>query len=178
MSVSRYHPALVVLHWLIGILVVVALVMGTFVLQEIPNTSAEKINALKGHMTVGIIILLLMIIRLIVKIATEKPAMSRTGNAFLDKLGVAIHHSFYLFIILMAFAGIGITVQAGLPDIVFGGSGEPLPKDFFEFPPRIGHAIIAKILMIMIALHVVGALYHQIKLKDRLISRMWFGKRQ
>ena len=177
MSAQRYHPLLVTLHWLMAIALIVALAMGTFVLKEIPNTSAEKIIALKGHMSVGVIILILTLMRLVVKIVTQKPDKSLTGNAFLDKLGVGVHHGFYLFIILMASSGIGIAIQAGLPDIVFGGSALPLPKDFFEYPPRIGHAIVAKVLMLLIVLHIAGALYHQLKFKDKLISRMWFGNR-
>lgn len=177
MSTARYHPLLVGLHWLIAIILVITLGMGTFVLEGMPNTEPEKIAALKGHMIFGVIILLLTIIRLIVKIKTPKPAKASSGNALLDKLASGIHHGFYLLIILMAFSGLGTAVLAGLPEIVFGGSGQPLPKDFFEYPPRIGHAIIAKLLMLFVALHVAGAIYHQFRLRDRLLSRMWFGKR-
>jgi cytochrome b561 len=177
MSVSRYHPLLVSLHWIIAVLLIVALAMGTLVLEKLPNDAPEKIDALKGHMIFGGLILVLTLLRLVTKIASAKPPRALTGNPWLDKLSVGVHHGFYLFIILMAFSGIGTAVLAGLPDIVFGGSGAPLPKDFFEYPPRIGHAIIAKILMLLVVLHVVGAIYHQITLKDRLLARMWFGKR-
>jgi cytochrome b561 len=177
MSVQRYHPFLVTLHWLIAALLVFTLLMGTFVLDGMPSDDPDKIIALKGHMIAGMGLLALMIIRLIVRIKTDKPAPVKTGNAFLDKLAKSVHHGFYLFVILMALSGFATAIMAGLPGIVFGGSGEPLPKDFFEFPPRIGHAIIAKILMLLVALHVAGALFHQFRLKDKLISRMWFGKR-
>lgn len=33
MRVDRYHPALVVLHWLLGVLIVLGLFMGTFSLD-------------------------------------------------------------------------------------------------------------------------------------------------
>jgi cytochrome b561 len=43
--------------------------------------------------------------------------------------------------------------------------------------PRVVHGWIAKLLMALVALHVVGVVYHQFGLKDRLLSRMWFGRR-
>ena len=103
MSVSRYHPLLVSLHWIIAVLLVVALSMGTLVLENIPNDAPEKINALQGHMIFGVTILVLTIIRLIVKISSAKPAKALTGNSLLDKIGIGVHHAFYVFIILMAF---------------------------------------------------------------------------
>ena len=56
-----------------------------------------------------------------------------------------------------------------------GGQGA-LPKDFLEFPLRLAHGVLTKLLGALIFLHVVGALYHQFHLKDQLFRRMWFGK--
>lgn len=177
MSVKKYHPVLVILHWLVAVILIVALLMGAIVLDEMPNSDPEKVNALKGHMTLGISLLVLTVIRLMVRVATKKPDKMTTENPMLDKVGVAVHYSFYLFIILMASSGLLTAAAAGLPDIVFGGSGDPLPKDFHEFPARIVHGLIGDILILMVLLHVAGALYHQFKLKDNLISRMSLGKR-
>ena len=57
MNASRYHPALVALHWLTAILILFSLGMGMLVLEEIPNSAPEKIDALRGHMIAGIAIL-------------------------------------------------------------------------------------------------------------------------
>jgi cytochrome b561 len=61
MPVARYHTALVVLHWLLAVMLIVALAMGALVLDKTPNASPEKIDALRGHMIAGIAILLLML---------------------------------------------------------------------------------------------------------------------
>ncbi|MDH5577946.1 MAG: cytochrome b/b6 domain-containing protein, partial [Betaproteobacteria bacterium] len=74
MNPSRYHPALVALHWLIAILVLFSLGMGMLVLEEIPNSAPEKIDALRGHMVVGVALLLLMLVRLGVRLGTRRPA--------------------------------------------------------------------------------------------------------
>ncbi len=177
MPPSRYHPALVALHWLLAVLLIVALAMGTFWLTAIPNSSPEKLFALRGHMIVGMLILVLMLIRLVVRLVTARPVAAVTGNPLLDKLAVAAHYAFYVLVIVMAGSGLATSIQAGLPDIVFGGSGAPLPESFKVFAPRLAHGVIAKLLMALIALHVAAALYHQLVRKDGLFSRMWFGRR-
>ena len=173
---KRYHPALVSLHWLLTVLIVVALFMGSNILSQIPNDNPEKLFALKMHMITGFIILGLMIIRVITRKVTEKPAAADAGNAVLNKAGVIAHYLLYLLVFAMVGSGIGTAVIAGLPDIVFNNSGVTLPEDFNNILPRLFHGVISKVLFAMIFLHVLGALYHQFVRKDSLLSRMWFGK--
>ncbi|OIQ00193.1 MAG: cytochrome B [Zetaproteobacteria bacterium CG2_30_46_52] len=174
---KRYHPALVTLHWLLALMIITALIMGGAVMAEIPNSNPEKIDALKGHMSFGIIILSLMIIRLVVRFFTAKPPADDAGNATLNKIGVATHYAFYVVVILMALSGMATSIMAGLPDIVFGGSGAPLPETFNNLPPRIAHGILGALLGLLICAHIGAALFHQFIRKDNLFSRMWFGKR-
>ena len=173
----RYSPALVALHWILALMIVVALFVGGPGLSRIDNADPAKIGALQGHMTFGVIVLILMLIRLVVRLRSDKPPHADTGNALVDLAGKVLHWSFYVLVILMCLSGIGISISAGLPAIVFQGSGDPLPPDFFAYPPRIAHGIIANLLMLLVALHVIAALYHQFYLKDGLFRRMWFGKR-
>jgi cytochrome b561 len=176
MKPSRYHPALVALHWVSGALLVAALLLGTFVMKEIPNTSPQKLEALRAHMAGGIVILMLIIARLIVRLSTPKPERASAGTPFLDRLAPASHYGLYVLILLMATTGLATAFLAGLFDIVFAGSGAPLPVTFAVFPTRIAHGIIAKAIFALIGLHVLAALYHQFIRRDGLLGRMWFGK--
>jgi cytochrome b561 len=173
---KRYHPALVSLHWLLAILIIVALLMGSNLLSQIPNNDPEKLFALKMHMISGFIILVLMITRVVVRKMTDKPAPAETGNALLNKAGIIAHTLLYLLVFAMVGSGMAMALMSGLPDIVFNNSGVALPENFNHLLPRLFHGVIAKILFLMIFLHVLGALYHQFVRKDSLLSRMWFGK--
>lgn len=175
---TRYHPLLVTLHWLLALMIILGLVMGGFVLAETPNSDPGKLFALRMHMSMGGLILLLMLVRLIVRTRTKKPPHVETGNSLLDRAGVWMHWTLYAVVILMAGSGIGISVLAGLPPIVFGGSGDPLPADFWAYPPRYAHAVLANILMALIVLHIAAFAWHQWIKKDSLFRRMWFGDRQ
>ncbi len=174
---TRYHPLLVTIHWLMALMIILALITGSFLLAETPNSDPGKVGMLRSHMTAGIAILLLMIIRLIVRIRTQKPAHADTGNALLNRAGVWTHWAFYALVIVMAASGIGISVLAGLPPIVFGGSGDPLPVDFSAYPPRFVHGMVANLLVLFVLLHVAAFAWHQWVKKDGLFRRMWFGDR-
>lgn len=172
---NRYHGALVSLHWLLALLLIVALAMGTFALKTVPNSSLDKISALQGHMIAGGLILLLTLVRLVVRIKTAHPSPATTGNALLDRLAPLAHWALYGLVLVMAGSGIAMSVLAGLPQIVFNGVGT-LPANFDALPPRAVHGIMAKLLMLGIAAHVAAALYHQFVRRDGLLSRMGFGR--
>ena len=172
---KRYHPLLIALHWLLALLIIFMLLVGLLSLKWMPNNPA-KLLPLGFHMATGILILVLMLVRIVVRIVKPKPEPATAGNRFLDFIGKLTHYALYLFAILMAISGIGISVQAGLGPIVFGASGAPLPVDFFIYPARYGHGYIAIILIALILLHFGAAMYHQFFRKDRLLSRMGIGK--
>ena len=173
---TRYHPLLVALHWLLAILIIMALVAGNVLLEAVPNSDPQKIGGLQNHMTLGIVIGVLMLIRLATRLSSNKPPHADTGNALLNTAGHVAHWALYALVLLMVGSGIGIAIGAGLPAIVFGGEGT-LPEDFSHLAPRTAHGIISVLLGLTILAHFAGWLYHAVFVKDRLLSRMWFGNR-
>jgi cytochrome b561 len=127
-------------------------------------------------MGVGILTLLVIVFRFVMRMRLPKPAHATTGNAFLDWVGKAVHYALYALVFLMTVSGLSLSMQAGLAPIVFGGSGASLPTDFYDFAARMLHGFIAPALFLLILLHVGAAFYHQLALKDNLLARMWYGK--
>jgi len=175
-QVSRYHPFLVALHWAMALLIIAALALGALVMVNIPNTDPMKMEALRSHMSGGLLILVLMLVRLFVRLRTRHPAPATAGNPFLDRIAWVSHRMLYVAVIGMAGSGLFMALQAGLFGIVFGGHGS-LPPDFWVFPVRTVHYLFSRLLMALIALHVVAALYHAFVLRDGLLRRMFFGRR-
>lgn len=171
---TRYHPYLVSLHWLTALLVFAAFGLGKYMSGQ-PNEAA-KIPLLAGHMSLGIVTLLVIIARFVVRLRYPRPAYASTGNALLDKLGELVHYALYLLVLLMAISGSSLSIQSGLTPIVFGGSGSPLPADFYDFSARVLHGFVGPALLLLVILHIGAAYYHQLILKDNLFSRMWFKK--
>jgi cytochrome b561 len=175
-QVSRYHPLLVTLHWLLAVLIIAAMGLGALVMVKIPNSDPMKLEALRSHMIGGALILTLTLVRLFVRTRTTHPDRASAGHSLLDWLAWISHRWLYVGVLGMAGSGIVMAIQAGLPAILFGNGGA-LPPDFWAFPARTIHYLISRLLMGLIALHIAGALYHTLVLKDGLLKRMFLGRR-
>jgi cytochrome b561 len=121
--VSRYQALLVGMHWLMAIMIIVALTAGALVLVKIPNTDPMKVGALRQHMGGGILLLVLMLVRLVVRMRTAHPVRAATGNSTLDRIAWLSHRLLYALVFGQAASGLHLAFQSGLPDIVFAGHG-------------------------------------------------------
>ena len=177
MNALRYNNLSIILHWVVAAMLILALFMGTTSLEPLSNSDPEKIGALKGHMIIGLLITAFMIVRLIVKLKSITPPHMTTGSALQNKIGVSVHHTLYLLVIVMGLSGLGVAILAGIPDVVLGVEGATLPETFDDLLPRSVHGAVAKLLILLASLHVIASLYHQIFLKDNIMARMKFGPR-
>jgi len=183
---KRYHPALVTLHWIIAILIFVNVLLaagGDEGGRQVGAAGLAGIPTINIHMSLGILILVLLIIRLVLRFATQHPAWASTGNALLNKIGELTHWGLYLLTFGMTITGILLASQSNRLARLFGLPDSPAPR----FTPgqfrgggfRLGglHGMIWILLGLLVLLHIGAALYHQFFLKDNLLKRMWFGKR-
>jgi cytochrome b561 len=173
-AVARYHPLLVLLHWLVAIMISISLLGGLFGLAVTPNDDPMKPIFLTGHMAGGLALLAVMLVRLATRLSTAKPA-PLAGPRWQTALARGVHWGFYLVIFAMLSTGIGMAVMAGLFPLL---SGQPvvLPDSFEIFPPHAGHQLFSRILIGLIALHVAAAVWHAVR-REGALRRMWFGQR-
>jgi cytochrome b561 len=171
---SRYHAVLVGLHWLVALMIIGLLCLGFFVLADMPNSDPKKLDILVWHMSGGMFVLVLMILRLIIRRWSARPATATTGSPRLDRLASVAHRSLYVIVFLMIASGWS---TGWLISGAFLPNGEPLPNTFAVLPTFQVHAVLAALLASLIAAHIAAALYHQFVLKDGLFRRMWFGQR-
>jgi len=131
------------------------------------------------HMTLGFGILLLLVIRLIVRWTTKHPEWATAGNKFFDWVGGLTHFGLYLLTFGMVITGIILAGQRGLLASTFGFGSTPTPGTFARGGFSLGflHGGIWALLLLLILVHIGASLYHQFILKDNLMGRMWFGKR-
>ena len=172
---SRYQPVLVALHWLLALMIIGLLGLGFLVLAKMPNTDPRKLDILVWHMAGGMVVLVLMITRLIIRIWSARPAAAITGSRLRDRLASIAHNGLYVIVFLMIATG---WTTGWLISGVFQPNGGSLPESFTVFPTFRAHAALAALLALLIAAHIAAALYHQFVLKDGLLRRMWFGERR
>ena len=170
----RYHPALVALHWALAFCLIGLLIAGSTLLAPVANDDPAKLMSFRMHMALGGITLILLVARVIVRLATRTPPRLPTGNALLDRLAPLTHGLLYILPLAMIFSGIVFARASNLPDAVFGSG--PMPESFTH-PARAVHGIASTLLMALIALHIAAALWHQFFRRDGIMTRMWFGAR-
>jgi len=136
-------------------------------------------SAIGIHMIFGIVVLVLLVVRLIVRWTTKHPDWASTGNKFLDGVGGLTHFGLYLLTFSMVITGIILADQRGILARTFGIGSTPTPGSFGRGGFSLGflHGGIWTLLLLLILLHVGAALYHQFIVKDNLLTRMWFGKK-
>ena len=176
MTPKRFNSLQIVLHWLLAGLILISLTFGLFYLQPLTNDD-NKITPLRIHMLIGILIGILIIFSVLVRLFTSQPDRLKSGHALVDGLALVVHAVLRIGVIGMVISGIVLSVRAGLFAIVFAHSGAALPDDFSQYLPYQVHALVARILMAVTALHIVGALFHQFVRKEKPFARMGVGAR-
>ncbi len=163
-TTKRYHPIMVVLHWL-----TVVLILGAGFLSEDEGGGSSPINI---HMILGSLLLATMIVRLIFRFTTKRPEWAGTGNEILNKLGELVHVGLYFFAFYILALGGLIAVKRNLIGYALGNGSVTRLSGFIGPLHQLGWLAI----MGLLVLHIGGAVYHQFILKDNLLSRMGFGK--
>ena len=177
-SANKYHPALAILHWTLAWFIVASLAFGYWVLRPMPNTDVHKLDMLEWHMGLGMAIFAAMLIRLVVRRRTAKPSAAGLGTPASARAAGWAHLAFYVLVFGMVASGYATGLIAHLDDSVFARSGAPLPPSFDAYPTFHLHGWIAATLAILAGLHAVGAFWHWLGKRDRVMGRMGFGGRR
>ena len=173
MTRKRHHPLIRILHWLIAFLIIAALMMSALVMPHIPSDSPEMIASLRRHMSTGLLVFFLTLLRFIMRRNSKRPPALSSGMVWADRLARMAHRLFDVMVLTMIASGIGMAWRGGLFPVVFNGIGH-LPADLDALPWHTIHRYAAIVLFLLLLLHLGGALFHQVILRDRLLSRMGF----
>ena len=175
MTVTRYHPVLVALHWLLAIMIGLQLGFGYFVIGKMANSDPEKLSPLAIHMGIGTGILALMVIRLLVRFFTRHPDPMPHQRHGIGRLRTPVHIILYVVIFATAMSG---WITGYLISHLYEIPGNTLPADFAEYPTRVAHIWLALVLFLLIALHIAAAVKERASGDRNVLSRMGFGARR
>ena len=171
---DRYGSVAITTHWVSAILII-GLVIAGFIAANTADP-ATKASILRVHAPLGSAVLALTIFRICWwMFADKKPAPMAGIPKFQETAAKAVHVLLYVTIVGLAVSGIAMFTLSGAGEILFGGAPGPLP-DFWNYAPRYGHAILARLMAALFFFHAGAALYHQFVRKDRLLSRMGIGQ--
>lgn len=180
--VGRYAWSRAVLHWLLAIVIVLMLANGLKGVAPLNDTDPTKLDVLRMHVRIGMATLTIFACYVLSVLFTRSPPNASSGSRVLDGLAKLAHVALRLGVLVMLASGIATVQTAGLAELLFAantGNGN-LPPNISSFPPAQVHAWTARFMLSLVALHIFGALYHQLLLRDSLLGRMaiWPRRRQ
>lgn len=173
---QRYGSVARLFHWLVVGLLVVQYVT-KFVLPFIlPKSTEDAVN--DWHLSIGSTILLVMLLRLLWRLAHPAPLPPTDLSPGLRLLSRATHWLMYAVLIVLPVLGWVAASAYGATVRLFGFI--PLPalttpnKAFAESVGSV-HGALALALLALIALHIAGSMYHAFVKRDGVVGRMLPG---
>lgn len=177
---TRWHPALVTLHWLTLLLVVTQFVVASPMRDEARNL-VERFEYYQLHKSVGLTVASLIVLRLVLRLTVAAPPPANPG-LWLRVASDTVHAGLYLCLIVLPVTGFLMVSSAPLqiPTLYFGWFAVPHPigpdKATYELMRGL-HYWLGNLLLTLAAIHVAAALVHVLLWRDGLLRRMSFGRR-
>ena len=169
---GRYSATAMALHWTLALLIVVQVGLGWWMNEALPDHSPLQTQIEAIHISLGLTILLLVLVRIAVRLIHPAPPAPAALAAWERVLARASHVLFYLLMLALPLTGWAL-VSLGTHPIHFWGLpwphlpgvgavfGSPTPKPVRQGLAHIHVYILIWLVVINLALHVAGALKHQ-----------------
>ena len=176
LKTSSYNAPARLLHWLMAGLILLMLFIGVFMV----SISTEERQVLIGmHKTIGIMILVLGVTRILWRLASPPPPSPASEPRWRRLVAEATHLAFYALILSMPLVGWAMQSAGGYPVAIFGGVHLPPlvpPNGELHAALRLVHRIGAYLFYGLFLLHLSAALYHAFVLEDGTLRRMLFNR--
>jgi cytochrome b561 len=185
---TRYGSVAITLHWLIAAAIIVNLCLGFFMANILTDQDPNRFAIIQFHKSLGLTVLFLSVVRLFWRVVNPVPSLPDSMGPKLKALARGTHYLLYFMIVAIPLTGWALVSASplGLPTNYFGlfhwpgipfltdltrAQKAPLRHEFFTM-----HLYLAILTVILVPLHICGALYHQFRGED-VLRRMLPGTR-
>jgi len=166
---TQYSNRMVIVHWLTLALLVVAWFLGDAV-NEARKEEGATLLGYAVHGLVGGAVLLFTLARFYFR--NQDGAPPPLGDTLLDKVAKGIHYALYAALILVPVSGMMQILTSDVYAALTAGDASLLPKKFTGVTAHEVHEILVNVLIVLVVVHVLGALKHQFIAKDGIMARM------
>jgi len=172
-SRSGYGLLSIAIHWISALLILFLFGLGIYMV-DLGYYDDWYHEGPELHISVGLVVLLLMLVRVIWRIANPTPlefSAKRAQNlaAKFVKLGL------YAFIFIVLISGYLITTAEGQPASMFNLIKFPVLTELSSQNVDLAgavHEYLAWGIVLLVVFHVAGALLHHFVIRDRTLVRM------
>jgi len=170
-----FHPALRIVHWLMAAMVLAMLFIGV---GMVSTTGPAYLTLLALHRPLGLLILILVLIRLPLRLATGSPALPADLPILQKRIAWASHVLLYLTLFAMPLIGWAMLSAGRYPVQVTKGLNLPpiLPHNIDLYGVlRQAHTALAILFFGLILAHLSAALMHGLIRRDGVLRSMTTG---
>ncbi|MFK8250001.1 cytochrome b [Ancylobacter terrae] len=173
-SVDRYGAPLRLLHWATVIAVLVTYGI-TYAEALFERGTAARALVWWTHISVGLLVLVLVLLRFVFRAATPVPGPSPDLSRLVHLASVAAHILLYLLLLAVPLVGIYLAFLRGNEVSFFGLFTIPSPiavdRDLARQVIEV-HEWLANALLLLAGVHAAAALGHHFILRDGVLRRM------
>ena len=168
---TRFTQSQRLVHWVMAFGIVAMLFIGVAMVATI---APIHLGLVAAHERLGMLILLLVIIRLLLRIRFGAPPLPPDMPRIMRVAAVGSHAAFYVLMIAMPLLGWGMLSAADYPVVIFGVR---LPQ-ITPIDPSLhstlwtAHRLLAFLFFLLLLAHVAAALFHAWVRKDGVFDAM------
>lgn len=177
----RYSDVAIFLHWLIALLIIGLLALGKF-MTGLAEDDPWRFSLTQWHKTVGILVLLSVVIRLLWRITHTAPSHPANAPRW-EKLAAGLSHvAMYLLIVAVPISGwmmvsaSPLNIDTYLFNVIPWPHIPPLTelanRETWEHRFHEVHNIGSTALIVLLLVHIGAALKHHVINKDDVLHRM------
>ena len=182
----RYGSVAMAFHWVIALLIIANVVLGLWLGEFMERGDPLKYSVAQWHKSIGLTVLVLSVLRVVWRLMNPHPPAPWT-SPLMRGLSLASHYAFYFLIVAIPITGyvmasasplgngtdyFGLFTWPNLP--FFDGMTREQLHPIHETWETV-HETLAWSAIVLLPIHIGAALYHHLKLRDDVFSRMLPG---
>ena len=174
---TQYSKRIVIVHWLTVVLVILAWYLGDSLAEATDNSKATLAGYVL-HILVGSGIFLLTLSQLYFRRKDGRPS-SLPDKPMYKRVAKFVHYLLYVVLIVLPMSGVTIILSSKVGRALLAGDANLLPKEngFKDVFAQVVHEQLVNVLIVLVVLHILGAIKHQFIMKDGLMNRMSLTKK-
>ena len=174
---TQYSKRVVIVHWLTVLLVILAWYLGDSLAEATDNSKATLAGYVL-HILVGSVIFLLTLSQLYFRRKDGRPS-SLPDKPMYKRVAKFVHYLLYVVLIVLPMSGVTIILSSKVGRALLAGDANLLPKEngFKDVFAQVVHEQLVNVLIMLVVLHILGAIKHQFIMKDGLMNRMSLTKK-
>ncbi|MEO6975825.1 MAG: cytochrome b/b6 domain-containing protein [Gallionella sp.] len=174
---TQYSKRMVIVHWLTLAMLIVAWYLGDSLADSTDGSKATFVGYLI-HMAAGASVLVLALSQLIFRRKDGTPTKVVDKPVF-QAAARGVQYLMYAVLLLLPFSGVLTVIKGGAGKALLAWDVNMLPKEhgYHNVFAHEVHEQLVTVLIVLVVIHLLGAIKHQFFMKDNLMERMMLRRK-